>query len=108
LALFRREVRKSILELPHSFIQNDLLFRARSWIYVFPNHRVGLVVFTLGTAPLRPVDIHRKIMSDTENPRPKVVVLFLLKPMANKAKECILDHVFGLIRTHTQAAKIRS
>ena len=47
-------------------------------------------------------------MSDTKNPSAKVIGLVALKAMADQAKECVLDHVFGLIRTHTQAAKIRS
>jgi hypothetical protein len=58
LALLRRELRKSIFELPHSFIQNDLLFRTWSWVYVFPNHWARLPVFGWGTASLGAVNIH--------------------------------------------------
>lgn len=108
LALLRRELRKGSFELPHSLVQNDLLLWARSRIHAFPNHRAQFFIFALVTTPLRAVHIHGKIVSHTKDPRAKVVALFALKAMAHKAKEGILDNVFGLIRAHTQAAEIRS
>jgi hypothetical protein len=47
-------------------------------------------------------------VSDTKNPSAKDIGLVALKALADQAKECVLDHIFGLIRTHPQAAKIRS
>jgi hypothetical protein len=108
LTLLRRELSHGTFEVPHALVQKDALFRTRSWIYVFANHRTRFLVFILGRPSLRAVDIHGKIVSDTENPSAKIVGLFALKASADEAKECILDYVFGLIRTHAQAAKIRS
>jgi hypothetical protein len=85
LTLFRRELSHGTFEVPHALVQKDALFRARSWIYVFANQRTSFLVFVLGRASLKAVDIHGKIVSDTENPSAKIVDLFARKASTNEA-----------------------
>jgi hypothetical protein len=71
LALFWCELRQA----PHALFEKDLLFRARCRIYSFPNDGVGFVVVAPGPTSLSAVDIHRKVVGNTEYPRTKVIFL---------------------------------
>jgi hypothetical protein len=107
-ALFWGELRKCVFKVLHSLIQEKLLFRTRSRIYAFSKHWTGFLVVAAGTAKSRAVHIHGKIVSDTEYPRAKIVPRVALKALADEPEKRVLDDVFRLIRTHTQAAKIRA
>jgi hypothetical protein len=108
LALFWREQRKCVFEVPHSLVQKKLLFRTRPRINTFPNRRPGFLVVRTEGPQLRAVDIHREIVSNTEDPGTKIVFCVALKVMADQAEKRILDDVFCLIRTHAQAVEIGS
>ena len=68
LALLGRELRESNFEVSQTLLQDDLLFRARSWICAFTSQWAGFIVVAMGPTSLRTVDIHGKVVSDTEYP----------------------------------------
>jgi hypothetical protein len=81
LALFWCELRQA----PHSLFQKDPLFRARRRIYSFSNDRVGFVVVAPGPTSLSAVDVHRKIVGNTEYPRTKVIFPAGINATTNQA-----------------------
>jgi hypothetical protein len=64
LALLRRELRKSILELAPPLIEDDLLFGSGARICAAANDRIGLLVFVVRPASLGAMDVHREIVGN--------------------------------------------